>query len=185
MQALIEFLPLIAFAAAYYLRGVYVATAVLMVAMPLMLLLSWLYARRVSGMQLMSTLLVLAFGTLTLYLRDARFIQWKPTIFLWGAALVFLVTGFTAREPLVRHFLGPVAVGHRVTRSQWRGLNWLWVAFYAALGALNLVIARSAPEKTWVNFKVFGLTAALMVFLVAQAFWLQRLPVDEDAPPPA
>jgi intracellular septation protein len=181
MKALIEFLPLAAFLAAYYFRDIYFATATLMVAMPLMLLALWLLTRRVPAMPLISTLLVLGFGALTLLLRDPDFIIWKPTIFLWGVALVLLVTGFTAREPLIRRFLAALAEGRRVTAAQWRALNWCWVACYALLGLANLLVARLVSQAAWVNFKVFGLTAALMVFLVAQTIWLQRRPSLDGA----
>ena len=73
MKSLLEFLPLAAFLIAYYLRDVYAATAALMVAMPLMLLGLWLLTRQVGTMPLISTILVLVFGTLTLLLHDPRF----------------------------------------------------------------------------------------------------------------
>jgi intracellular septation protein len=63
-----------------------------------------------------------------------------------------------------------------VTDSQWRALNWVWIGCYALLGLANLLVARSVSQEVWVNFKVFGLTAVLLVFLVAQAIWLQRRP---------
>ena len=180
MQALIDFLPLLAFVVAYYLRDVYFATAVLMIAMPLMLLASRLLLGKVSTLQLLSAGLVLGFGALTLFLRDPRFIQWKPTIFLWGVAVVFGISAFVGREPLVKRFLAPVASDREVTVSQWRAVNWAWIAFYVLLGAVNLIIARTASERVWVNFKVFGLTAALMVFVVGLSLWLQRLPAAAD-----
>jgi intracellular septation protein len=176
MKALIEFLPLVAFLAAYYLRDLYTATAVLMVAMPLMLLALWLFTRHVTTLQVISTVLVLGFGTLTLLLRDPRFIQWKPTIFLWGVAVVLAFGALRRREPLIKPLLAALAEGRRVTDAQWRLLNLWWIGCYLLLGALNLVVARIATERAWVNFKVFGLTAALLVFLVAQTIWLQRRP---------
>jgi intracellular septation protein len=53
-------------------------------------------------------------------------------------------------------------------------LNALWVAFYAGLGVLNIEVAYHASERTWVNFKVFGLTLATAAFIFAQVFWLAR-----------
>ncbi len=179
MKALIEFLPLVAFLVAYYLRDVYTATAALMIAMPLMLLALWLLTRKLSTLQLISTAMVLVFGSLTLLLHDDRFIKWKPTVFLWAVALVLAVTAFTAREPLVKRFLAPLAEGRRVADRDWRALNWAWVVCYGVLGGVNLVVAYTASQPVWVNFKVFGLTALLMVFIVSQAIWLQRRPVLE------
>jgi intracellular septation protein len=61
-----------------------------------------------------------------------------------------------------------------VAAPLWRRLNWLWIGFYALLGVLNLLVAINASERAWVNFKVFGLTAATFVFIGAQIAWLSR-----------
>jgi len=184
MKALIEFLPLLAFGIAYWLRDVYVATAVLMIAMPLMLVALWALTRRVDTMPLISTLLVLGFGALTLFLHNPRFIQWKATLFLWGVALVLLVNRFVSRELLVRRLLAALAEGRRVTEAQWRALNAWWVLVYAAIGAANLAFAYYTPQAVWAKFKVFGVTGALLVFLIAQTVWLQRLPEERPAGSP-
>lgn len=179
MKALIEFLPVLAFGIAYWMRDVYVATAVLMIAMPLMLLALWVLTRRVDAMPLISTLLVVGFGALTLMLHNPRFIQWKATLFLWGVALVLAINRAVSRDLLIRKFLGALAEGRRVTEAQWRTLNVWWIVVYAAIGAANLAFAYYTPQDVWAKFKVFGITGALFVFLVSQAVWLQRLPEDK------
>jgi intracellular septation protein len=155
-----------------------------MIAMPVMLLLLWLLTRKMGAMPLISTVLVLGFGAMTLLLHDPRFIQWKATIYLWGVAVVLLGNFFFGRQLLVRQFLGAVAEGRRVSDPQWRAINWWWIGVYALLGALNLLFAYYAPEAVWAKFKVYGLTGALLVFLVAQAFWIQRLPAQDEAAAP-
>jgi intracellular septation protein len=80
MQTLIELAPLIAFFAAYKFAGIYVATAVLMGAMLLLLGWDWLSKRAIPKMHLISAILVWVFGTVTLILHDVRFIQWKATV---------------------------------------------------------------------------------------------------------
>lgn len=180
MKALIEFLPVLAFGIAYWLRDVYAATAVLMIAMPLMLLALWILTRRVDAMPLISTVLVLGFGALTLFLHNPRFIQWKATLFLWGVALVLAVNRFVSRELIVRKFLAALAEGRRVTESQWRSLNLWWIAVYALIGAANLAFAYYTPEAVWTKFKVFGITGSLFVFIIAQAVWLQQRPEERS-----
>jgi intracellular septation protein len=181
MQALLEFAPLIAFFAAYYTRGLYFATGVLMVTMPLLLLVAWLRTRQLPRMQLLSCVLVLVFGTATLVLRNPEFMKWKPTIFLWIVALVFLVWQLLGREPLVKRLLA-AAVGERpLPESSWRHLNLMWVGFYALLGLANILVARNFSESTWVNFKVIGLTALIMVFSVAQVLWISSRTAPVDA----
>jgi intracellular septation protein len=173
MQALIDLVPLVAFFVAYKLGGIYVATAVLMIAMLALLLIDLLRLKRIPPMHLVSAVLVIALGSVTLILRDPRFLKWKPTIFLWLVALACFASPWVGRTPLAQRLLAPmVSRSESVSRDTWLKLNWLWVGFYGALGGLNLWVADSASESTWVHFKVFGLSAAFVLFAVAQALWL-------------
>ncbi|HTT04353.1 MAG TPA: septation protein IspZ [Steroidobacteraceae bacterium] len=173
MQPLFDLAPLAAFLLAYWLRGIYVATAVLMVAMVALLLVDWLRLRRLPPMHLLSAGLVLLLGGATLLLRDVRFLKWKPTIFLWLVALAAVGSVWMGPRPLAQRLLQPlVARSEQLPRRAWLMLNWLWAAFYLLLGAANLLVADVASERTWVYFKVFGLSAAFVVFAMAQGAWL-------------
>lgn len=175
MQAALNFLPLAAFLVAYKLGGIYVATAVLMVAMLVLAVLDYLRVRRVSPMHALSTVLVLIFGTATLVFHDPRFLKVKPTLLLWITALIFLGSQWVGAMPLSQRLLEPaLAPGAAVPRLQWLRINMVWVGAYLILGALNLYVAHAASEQTWVYFKVFGLTIAVVALFVGQAMWLQR-----------
>src|ERR1700683_1150407 len=175
MQQLLEFAPLAIFAIAYYAAGLYVATAALMAAMALLLAVDYARAGRVPPMHALSAGLVFVFGAATLALHNQRFIQWKPTVFFWLASLAFLASFWVGKQPLVQRLLSAALPGEvEVAASVWRRLNWLWIGFYALLGVLNLFVAFNASERAWVNFKVFGLTAATFVFIGAQIAWLSR-----------
>jgi intracellular septation protein len=176
MQSLLELAPLVAFLVAYYAANLYTATAVLMIAMALLLAVDYLRTRRIPPMHALSAGLVFAFGTATLVLHDQRFIQWKPTVFFWLASVAFLASIWIGERPLVQRFFAAALAGKDigVTRAQWLRLNGLWVLFYAVLGGLNLLVAFNASERAWVNFKVFGLTAATFIFIAAQFAWLAR-----------
>ena len=173
MQALIDLAPVAAFFVAYYLAGIYVATAVLMLAMVLLLLIDLVRLRRVPPLHWLSAALVLLLGGATLILRDVRFLKWKPTVFLWLVAITAGASAWFSRMPLAQRLLQPiVAHSDALPRALWLKLNWIWVGFYALLGALNLWIAYHCSERAWVNFKFFGLTAAFAVFAMVQAAWL-------------
>lgn len=175
MQSILEIAPLIAFLIAYYAKGLYTATAVLMGAMLLLLAVDFARTRRIPAMHALSAILVFAFGTATLLLNDQRFIQWKPTVFFWLVSVAFLGSFWIGERTLVERFLGAtLGAQARVEQALWRRLNGLWVVFYAALGALNLAVAFNASERTWVNFKVFGLTILTLGFVAGQLFWLLR-----------
>lgn len=173
MQLLFEFLPILAFLIAYkFYGGIYVATVVLMIGMPLSLAILWLRGRRFPVMFGISTALVLAFGAATLILRDARFIQWKPTIFMWLAAVAFLISGFVGSQPLVQRLMGQVVGDAEMSRSEWMTLNWAWVIYCLLVGAANLFVAFNFSENFWVDFKLFGLMGMMVVFMIGQFVWL-------------
>ncbi|HEY8051786.1 MAG TPA: inner membrane-spanning protein YciB [Steroidobacteraceae bacterium] len=172
MQALAEFAPLLAFAIAYYLRGLYTATAVLMVAMLILVAVDWLRLKRVPPMHGLSAVLVVVFGSATLLLHNKQFIQWKPTVFFWLASAAFLGSFWIGKRTLTERLLGPTLGAHlRVTPALWRTLNSWWVVFYALLGALNLVVVYYASERVWVALKFVDIVL-MLVFVVAQVLWL-------------
>ena len=188
MQTLLELAPVLAFCVAYYLHGIYLATSVLMVGMALLLVVDYVRERRIPIMHGLSALLVFVLGAATLISHNQRFIQWKPTVFFWLASAAFLGSFWVGECTLVERFLGK-ALGAplSVSRQAWSRLNTLWVAFYALLGGLNLLVAFNASERAWVNFKVFGLTTLTAVFIGIQLVWLSRqlepeAPLQSDSP---
>lgn len=170
---LLELLPVVAFLIAYKMSDIYVATTILMVGMVLSLAVLWMRAKRLPTMFALSTVLVLVFGALTLVLRNARFIQWKPSIFLWAMALAFLLSVFVGREPLVQRLMQPALGEARLERRDWLKLNTAWMLYGLLMGGVNLVVAYHASEATWVNVKLYGLTGSMFLFMVGQLLWLQ------------
>lgn len=174
MHVLFEFLPLVLFLAAYVARDIYFALGVLMVVMPIGLGIKYLRTRRLDKMYFWSTVFLLVAGAATFYFRDPKFLYWKPTAFYWALALAFLVSGWVGERPLVQRFFaltGDLPTTN-MSRAEWRKLNLVWVAFFVAVGLLNIYIAYNFPESFWVNFKVFGLMGLTIVFMLAQSFWL-------------
>lgn len=184
MQVLFEFLPLALFLGAYLYKGIYAAIATLMVAMPVGFLIKYVKTRQVDRMYMWSTVFLLIFGGAALYFRNAQFIYWKPTAFYWVVSVAFLLSLWIGEKPLVRRFLemtGELPTD-KISSGEWRGLNMVWVVFFAAMGIANIYVAYNFSEKFWVNFKVFGLLALTFVFMLAQGIWLMsKLGGDEVA----
>jgi intracellular septation protein len=176
MQLLLDLAPLVAFFLTYFIAGLYAATAVLMGVMALVLVIDYVRERRIPPMHGLSAVLYFGFGAATLVLHNKRFIQMKPTVFFWIAALAFLASFWLGRRTLTERLLGAALGGAQaqVQESTWRRLNGLWVAFYALLGGLNLLVAAYASERQWVLFKVIGLTGLTLVFVAGQVLWLTR-----------
>jgi intracellular septation protein len=182
MQLLLEFLPLVAFFVVYKFPGyfgipveerMYVATTTLMIGMVLSLLVLWIRARRLPAMFTLSTALVVAFGALTLWLRNAHFIQWKPSILLWLSSLAFLLSVFIGQKPLVQRMMEP-ALGEvtQMSRDDWLKLNTGWVLYGLVVGAINMALIYSVSEDTWVNVKIPLLMGSLLLFVIGQFMWL-------------
>ena len=121
----------------------------------------------------LSTGLVLAFGALTLWLRNAHFIQWKPTILMWLLAVAFLGSMFIGKRPLAQMMLEP-ALGEaaRLERRDWLKLNTAWVLYGLVIGAVNLALIYSVPEEVWVSVKIPLLSGSAVLFMLAQFGWL-------------
>ena len=176
METLIELAPLIAFFVAYkFFGGIYVATGVLMAAMALLLAYDWLRTRKLPQMHLISAVLVWVFGIATLLLRDVRFIQWKATVFYWLVALAVGVTVWIGKATLLERLLGKnLPEGVTVSAARWRNLSLVASAFYLALGALNLWVAYTMSEPTWVFFKTWIVVPLLFVFTFGLLLWIMR-----------
>ena len=177
MSMLFEFFPLVLFLGTLLLKDIYAAVVVLMVTMPIGLAVKTWRSGSLDRMYFWSTIFLLAAGTLTLYFRNPYFLYWKPTVFYWAIAAVFLGSFWVGDQPLVRRFFGLVEGMQldKISPQQWNRLNLAWVLFFVAAGLLNIYVAYSFSEATWVNFKVFGLMALTFVFMLVQTFWIANL----------
>lgn len=183
MQLLFDFLPVLAFFAAYKLSDIYVATGVLIVAVAVQAAIQWLRTRTVSRMQLVSAALVLVFGGLTLAVKDAAFIMWKPTIVNWLFGAAFLASQHRSfgGKPLVRRLFDASDAGIRLEDREWLRLNLVWVGFFFLMGVANLVVFELYDEATWVNFKLFGMLGLTLVFVLLQGLWISTRAKDAEA----
>lgn len=175
MKFLFDLFPVILFFAAYQLWGIYVATAVAIAASVAQI--GWLALRRrkIEKMLWASLAIIVVFGGLTLALRDKTFIQWKPTVLYWLFGAVLAGSALSGRN-LIR---GMMSEQMRLPAHVWTRLNWSWVAFFAFMGAANLVVAYNFSEQAWVSFKLFGGMGLMLAFVLAQAAFLSRY-VEEE-----
>ena len=173
MKPFLDWSPLVVFFVIFKLFGIYWATASLMVTCTLVLLAHRWTAGSFKTAHLITVAVVLALGAATLLLHDKRFIQWKPTVLLALTAVAFLGSMVIGRQPLARRLLEsafkePLDISNRA----WLFINVLWVGWFALLAAANIYVAHNFAESAWVNFKVFGISAAMLLFMIPQVLWL-------------
>ncbi len=127
-------------------------------------------------MPLVSAVVVLVFGALTLYLQDDTFIKLKPTI-VYTMFAGLLAAGLLLKKPLLELLFGPV---FNLTEEGWRKLTLRWALFFIAMAVLNEAVWRNFSTDFWVNFKVFGFLPLTFLFAMLQVPLMQRY--GEPAP---
>jgi intracellular septation protein len=169
--------PLVLFFAANSRFGIFTATAAFMVAVVAALAASYALTRTLPIMPVVTAIIVLVFGGLTLALHNDLFIKIKPTIIyvLFGAVLV---GGLLFNKPL----LGVVfdSLFH-LTAEGWRKLTWRWAIFFFLLAVLNEIVWRNSSTDTWVTFKAFGVVPLTFLFGALQYPLLKKYAAEPAA----
>ena len=156
--------PLILFFAAFEVWGIYAATGVFMAAVLTALGFGYWREKRVMPMPLFTAILVLIFGGLTLYLKDATFIKMKPTVLYLFFGLL-LIGGLRFNRLFIKYVFDQA---FELTEEGWRKLTWRWGLFFLALAVLNEAVWRSFSTAIWVDFKVFGILPLIFLFTLTQ-----------------
>lgn len=127
--------------------------------------------RKVDTMLWVSLAIIVVFGGATIYFNNETFIKWKPTVLYWLFAAVLLGSSLFFNKNLIRALMEQQMA---LPNSVWHRLNLSWVAFFLAMGLLNLFVAYSFSTAVWVNFKMFGGIGLMLAFVVAQSLLLSR-----------
>jgi intracellular septation protein len=164
-------------------KPIFIATAVFMVASVLALAVSWALTRTLALMPLVSGIVVLFFGTLTLWLHDDTFIKMKPTLVytLFGG---LLLGGLAFGKALLGYVFDQA---FQLDAEGWRKLTFRWGLFFLGCAVLNEIVWRTLghiypPEladKHWAGFKLFGFTALTFLFMLTQMPLITRHSTDE------
>lgn len=170
LKFLVELGPLVVFFLTNARAGIFWGTGLFIVATLISLVASRILFGRVPVMPLVSAVVVVIFGGLTLYLQDELFIKLKPTIVNSIFAAV-LFGGLALGKSLLRYLFGDVFA---LTDEGWRKLTFRWACFFVFLALLNEVAWRFLTTDQWVSFKVFAIMPITMVFAIFQVGLLQR-----------
>ena len=153
------------------------ATVVVIVAT--MAQIAWVHFRhgKVDKMLWVSLALVTVFGGMTLIFQDETFIKWKPTILYWVFAGSMAFAALVLKKNPIKAMLGEQLT---LPDPVWGKVNLSWIAFFAFMGALNLIVAFNFPTDTWVSFKLFGGMGLLLLFVLGQGLMLSKYVEDKQ-----
>lgn len=177
MKNLLEYGPLAIFFIAFYLlkgqdvvvfgktySGFIAATGIFVPVLVLATFIGWLLSGEISRMQVVTVVLVVVFGGLSVALNDERFFKIKPTIIylIFAAIMGFgLLRGTSYMETVLGQSL-------KMSHEGWMILARRITVFFVALALANELVWRTQSTETWVYFKTFGLSLAMFGFLISQ-----------------
>ncbi len=176
MKFLIDFFPILLFFVAYKMGDIYTATAILMGATVLQMLLIRRMEGKLQTLHKITLVLVLGFGALTLGLHDERFIKWKPTILYSGLAIALAVAHGLFGKNALQSLLGQQL---QLPPGVWHRLNVSWVVYCLFMASINAYVAAYFSTDDWVDFKIWGYVFPL-VFILGQGVYVSRHLPKED-----
>ncbi len=135
--------------------------------------IAYLYARgrKIDTMLWVSLGLVVVLGGATIWFHNEEFIKWKPTVLYWAMALALWSGPALFGRNLLQKMMGDQV---RLPAPVWSRLNVAWIVFFFSMGVLNRYVAWRYSTDTWVNFKLFGSMGLMILFMIAQGFYLSR-----------
>ena len=162
--------PLLIFFVANAKSNLFVATGVFMVAVVAAMIASYVVTRHVPMMAIVTAVVVVVFGALTLILHDETFIKMKPTI-VYTLFAAILAGGLLFGRSFIAIMFDQM---FNLTAQGWRTLTMRWALWFFAMAVLNEIIWRTQSTDFWVGFKVFGMVPLTMLFAVTQMPLVKR-----------
>ncbi len=177
LKAAVEYGPLAVFFATFLLFDLIVATGALMVATTVAIAVGYAIQRRIAMVPLVTGVVVLIFGGLTVALQDETFIKMKPTI-VQGLIAAVLLGGLAFGRPLLKPLFG---AAWQLNDQGWLLLTRRFALFFIAMALLNELVWRTQPTDVWVTYKVFGSIGLTIAFTFTQLPLINRhqLPSDD------
>jgi intracellular septation protein len=174
LKLVLDIGPLVLFFAANSKFGIFAATGAFMVAVLIALAVSYVFTRHIAIMPVVTAVIVLVFGGMTLFLHDDLFIKLKPTIIyvLFGGTLL---AGLALDKPFLSILFDQM---FHLTDEGWRKLTWRWALFFFALAIANEIVWRNASTDFWVSFKLFGVVPLTFLFGALQMPLINKYSVE-------
>lgn len=178
MKFLFDLFPVILFFITFKYSGIFAATAVAIIATIAQIIYVKLRHGKVDNMLLLSGIIITVFGGATLLLKDPQFIQWKPTILYWLFTAGLLISQcFFSKNPIRSLMEKQISLPDSV----WSKLNIAWALLFLALGFINLYVAYHFSQDFWVDFKLFGITGIMFIFIILQTLVLSKYMPKEES----
>ncbi|MDC1109527.1 septation protein A [Methylophilaceae bacterium] len=172
MKFLYDLLPVILFFISYKIYDIFIATGVAIIATLLQVLYDYIKNKKIDKMLLFNGATITVLGGLTIIFQDKTFIMWKPSVLYWLFTAVLFISNYFFNKNLIK-----LAMGQKIELedSYWNNLNNATGLFFIMLGFINLYVAYNYEEDTWVNFKLFGITGILFIYIIFLTIYISKV----------
>ena len=171
MKFFTDLLPILAFFIVYKKFDIFYATAAAIIITFLQVLYSYLTSKKVEKVQIINLVVILVFGGMTILFQNETFIKWKPTVLYWVFGMILIFSKVVFKINLIQKFLSKQVT---LPTTDWDSLNVHWILFFLLMGFINIYIAYVYSLDTWVNFKLFGSTLLLIIFMIFQGVFIYK-----------
>ncbi|HCK04676.1 MAG: septation protein A [Methylophilales bacterium] len=172
MKFLYDLLPVILFFISYKFYGIYTATAVAIATTLLQIMIALITKKTVDKMLIFNGFIITFLGGLTILFQDKTFIMWKPSVIYWLLSAVLVISALLFNKNLLKKSLGTQI---KLNDKNWSRLNIVTAVFFVLLGFINLYVAFNYDENTWVNFKLFGITGILFIYMIFVTIFVSKV----------
>lgn len=147
------------------------ATAVTLIASVCQIGYLLLRRKKVDAMLWISFIIIMVFGSATIYFHSETFIKWKPTVLYWCYAGAFILAQFVFKKNLIRLVMESQV---KLPENIWSRLSVVWIAYFIVMGLLNLYVAFNFTTSTWASFKLISVAAIMPAFVILQSLFLAK-----------
>ncbi|AYN24790.1 septation protein A [Buchnera aphidicola] len=169
MKKILNLLPILTFFIFYRFYDIFIASKSLIFTSGLICLLYWIIYKEIDKINLFSFITITVFGSLTIFFHNSQFIKWKITVIYMIFSIILLISQFWMKKPILQRLLEKDI---KISDFYWKKINFSWALFFLFCSILNIYIAFWLPEKTWVNFKVFGLSCLMFLSILITSVYI-------------
>lgn len=175
MKILYDLLPVILFFITFKMYDIFIATGVAIIVTLIQIVFTYSKNKKVDKMLLFNGIIITLLGGLTILFKDETFIIWKPSVIYWLLSVSLLISDSFFNKNLIKLAMGSQI---KVQEKYWKKINLFTSIFFLGLGFINLYVGYNFDLDTWVNFKLFGITALLLIYILTISLYLTKVSKD-------
>lgn len=177
MKYFLNIIPTLSFFISYIFYNIFISSMTLVITSFISLIITKLAYKSISKHDLFNLICIIFFGLLTFFSHNSDYIKWKITILYLLIFLGFLINIFFMKKTFLEIIFENKI---HISKHSWKKLNILWSLFFLMCSIINTYVIFLCSEKTWVTFKVFGLTTLMLIAIIISGLYTYSLKINQQ-----